>query len=84
MRLQKSKADYCNYSQKFAIANFSQNFEGHLVTLKLSSIEPSRTWMGDRLDPRSKSELQLGKIPFFAHFFAYFLHCNELTSLKIE
>ena len=37
-----------------------------------SSIEPSRTWMGDRLCPRSKSELQLAK-----HFFLFFLFFND-------
>ena len=59
---------------KLSCSNFQLKFWRSVsgVLQSCSSIEPSRTWMGDRLDPRSKSGLQLGKI-FFA-FFQISLH----------
>ena len=59
----------CNECRK-KYFTFKAQFLGSLSGSTCSSIEPSRTWMGDRLEPRSKSEVQLENIIFFLHLFS--------------
>ena len=69
MRLQKCIHFYSAITATKAMSKKPTFFKGDLVALLAAALSPVSTWMGDRLEPRSKSELQLEIIIFSSLFF---------------
>ena len=68
-----------NNEQKKRYNTFQAQFSGSFSERLAAALSQVSTWMGDRLDPRSKSELQLETIIFFLHIFLFFFYIQAFS-----